>query len=130
MTVGPDLKNAVGSLFKIAATRMELFGLELVEEKERLLGMLLFGMLGFVFILLALMSATVLVGLFFWDTPYRFIVLLGLVLFHALAAMICFWYIRSRFLSSGMPFSATARALQDDARFLGRQIPEAPKDSP
>ncbi|NLY35327.1 MAG: hypothetical protein GX040_11525 [Alcaligenaceae bacterium] len=127
MTVRHDLKNAVGSLCKIMATRIELLGLELAEEKERMLGMLLFGLLGFVFFLLALMTATVFVGLYFWDTDYRFTVLLGLVLFHVLATLACFLYIRSRFIRSGLPFSATAKALQDDAKFM-RNIASAVKE--
>lgn len=130
MTVRHDLKNAVGSLFKVAATRMELFGLELAEEKERMLGMLWLSMFGFVFFLLALMSATVLVGLYFWGTEYRFVVLLGLVLFHTLAALACFFYVRSRLIRKQLPFSATVKALQDDARFMNREAPVVKKDRP
>ena len=130
MTIRHDLKNAVGSLFKIAATRLELFGLELAEEKERMLGMLLFGMLGFVFFLLTLMSATVLVGLYFWSTEYRFAVLLGLVLFHALATLVCFLYIRAHFIRSSLPFSATVNALQDDAQYMKRTTPAVKEDRP
>lgn len=130
MTVRHDLKNAVGSLFKVAATRMELFGLELAEEKERMLGMLWLSMFGFVFFLLALMSATVLVGLYFWGTEYRFVVLLGLVLFHALAALACFFYVRSRLIRKQLPFAATVNALQEDARFMNRQTPAVKKDRP
>ncbi|MDY0271600.1 MAG: phage holin family protein [Advenella sp.] len=130
MTVRHDLKNAVGSLFKVAATRMELFGLELAEEKERMLGMLWLSMFGFVFFILALMSATVLVGLYFWGTEYRFVVLLGLVLFHTLAALACFFYVRSRLIRKQLPFSATVKALQDDARFMNREAPVVKKDRP
>ena len=130
MTVRHDLKNAVGSLFKVAATRMELFGLELAEEKERMLGMLWLSMFGFVFFLLALMSATVLVGLYFWGTEYRFVVLLGLVLFHTLAALACFFYVRSRLIRKQLPFAATVNALQEDARFMNRQTPAVKKDRP
>ncbi|NLY63764.1 MAG: hypothetical protein GX070_02250 [Alcaligenaceae bacterium] len=126
MTVRNDLKNVLGSLLKIGATRVELFGLELSEEKERMLGMLLFGMLGFVFVLLALMTGTVLIGLYFWETEYRFMVLLGLAVFHVLAAFACFFYIRSRFLQVAMPFSATVKALQDDARYIASQNPKGP----
>lgn len=130
MTVRHDLKNAVGSLFKVAATRMELFGLELAEEKERMLGMLWLSMFGFVFFILALMSATVLVGLYFWGTEYRFVVLLGLVLFHTLAALACFFYVRSRLIRKQLPFAATVNALQEDARFMNRQTPAVKKDRP
>lgn len=130
MTVRHDLKNAVGSLFKIAATRMELFGLEVAEEKERMLGMLWLSMFGFVFFILALMSATVLVGLYFWGTEYRFVVLLGLVLFHTMASLACFFYVRSRLIRKHLPFSATVKALQDDAQCLRGNTAAATEERP
>ncbi|KMQ80791.1 putative transmembrane protein [Candidatus Burkholderia pumila] len=87
LSPGP-LRRIISSAFAIFETRLELIGIELQEEKERLIGVLFLGLAAMMLALMALISLTVLIALFFWDT-YRWQALGGITLLYALIAIGC-----------------------------------------
>ena len=81
-TQGP-LRRIVSSVFAIVETRLELIGIELAQEKERLIGVLFLGLAAMMLSMMALITLTVLVAIAFWDT-YRWQSLVVITLVYAL----------------------------------------------
>ncbi|AIL60826.1 membrane protein [Pseudomonas alkylphenolica] len=65
---------------------VELFGIELQEQKARTLGLLLFAGLALVFALLLLVALSALVLVLLWDS-YRLAGIVGLCVFYGVAAL-------------------------------------------
>ncbi len=122
-----SLRGVLVSVLGIAGTRLELIGLEVAQEKERLVG-LLFTVLAAAFALsLAVLLATFLVIAHFWDS-YR---LTAIGAFVVLYAVLGGWLITGlkRELAAHPPlFSATLAELEKDRAALraGMQRGEPP----
>jgi uncharacterized membrane protein YqjE len=86
-THGP-LRRIVSSVFSIFETRLELIGIELAEEKERLIGVLFLGLAAMMLAMMALITLTVLIAIAFWDT-YRWQSLAAITVAYALVAVLC-----------------------------------------
>jgi uncharacterized membrane protein YqjE len=86
-TQGP-LRRIVSSVFAIFETRLELIGIELAEEKDRLIGVLFLGLAAMMLTMMALITLTVLVAIAFWDT-YRWQSLAMITVAYALLAVLC-----------------------------------------
>lgn len=86
-TQGP-LRRIVSSVFSIFETRLELIGIELSEEKERLIGVLFLGLAAMMLTMMALITLTVLIAIAFWDT-YRWQSLAAITAVYILAAIVC-----------------------------------------
>jgi uncharacterized membrane protein YqjE len=84
---GP-LRRMIGSVFAILQTRLELIGIELAEEKERLLAVLFVGLAAMLFATMALITLTALIAVLFWES-YRWQSLLALAVFYLIAALVC-----------------------------------------
>src|SRR6201989_210117 len=84
---GP-VRRLFGSFFSILQTRLELVGIELAEEKDRLLGVLFLGLAAMMLTTMALIALTALVAIAFWDT-YRWQALAGITLVYAIAGLVC-----------------------------------------
>jgi uncharacterized membrane protein YqjE len=84
---GP-LRRILSSAFAIFETRLELLGIELQEEKERLIGVVFLGLAAMMLTMMALITLTVLIAIFFWDT-YRWQSLAGITAVYALTAIGC-----------------------------------------
>jgi uncharacterized membrane protein YqjE len=84
---GP-LRRILSSTFAIFETRLELLGIELQEEKERLIGVLFLGLAAMMLTMMALITLTVLIAIFFWDI-YRWQSLAGITLAYVLVAAFC-----------------------------------------
>jgi uncharacterized membrane protein YqjE len=82
------LRRIASGVLAIAQTRLELLGIELAEEKERLLLIMFLGLAGMLFSLMALITLTALIAVTFWDS-YRWQSLAVLTLAYALAAIWC-----------------------------------------
>jgi uncharacterized membrane protein YqjE len=82
------LRRILSSTFAIFETRLELLGIELQEEKERLIGVLFLGLAAMMLTMMALITLTVLIAIFFWDT-YRWQSLAGITLAYVLVAAFC-----------------------------------------
>lgn len=96
---------------------VELFGIELQEQKTRTLQMLLLAGLALVFALLLLIGLSVLVLLVFWDN-YRLQAAIGLCLFYIAGSAFCAWRLHLLVSIEDSPFSATLDELARDRERL------------
>ncbi len=109
---GP-LRRLVGSAIGLLQTRLELVGIELAEEKERLLGVLFFGLAAMMLAMMALVSLTVLIAIAFWDS-YRWQSLAAITALYALIAAACALKARADVREAPTMFEATLTELEKD----------------
>ncbi|HTJ93770.1 MAG TPA: phage holin family protein [Pararobbsia sp.] len=109
---GP-LRRIVGALLGIVHTRLELLGIELSEEKDRLLAALFVGLGAMLFATMALIAFTFLVAAAFWDT-YRWQSLAILCGVYLLIAIVCALVARHRLRTAPLMFQATLSELEKD----------------
>jgi uncharacterized membrane protein YqjE len=114
------LRRIIGSVFAILQTRLELVGIELAEEKDRLLGVLFLGLAAMMLATMALIALTALIAIAFWDT-YRWQALAGITAVYAIAGLACASSKKTATCSANRdPADATAcpaSALENLARF-------------
>ncbi|WDD96481.1 phage holin family protein [Burkholderia sp. FERM BP-3421] len=116
---GP-LRRLLGSVFALLQTRLELIGIELAEEKERLLAVLFLGLAAMMLATMALISLTVLIAIAFWDT-YRWQALAGLTSLYAIAGLVCALKARAGLRDAPSVFETTLNELEKDrALFRGK----------
>ncbi len=119
-TRGPRLADAVARMFGTLAEglgqRVELFGIELSEERARLVGLLLGALAVAVLALLGLLSLNLLLVLAWWRARVRVVALLS-VLYLGCALGLALW-LRARLRSAPTPFAATIEELRADADAL------------
>ena len=109
---GP-LRRLVGSAIGLLQTRLELVGIELAEEKERLMGVLFLGLAAMMLATMALISLTVLVTIAFWDT-YRWQSLAAITALYAVGGIVCALKARSGLRAAPTVFEATLAELEKD----------------
>jgi len=97
----------------ILQTRLELVGIELAEEKDRLLGVLFLGLAAMMLTTMALIALTALVAIAFWDT-YRWQALAGITLVYAIAGLVCALKARSGLRNAPMVFESTIAEFEKD----------------
>lgn len=95
-------------------SRIELFAIELGEERQRLQTLLLFGLVALLFGLLALGSLTALIVILFWEMG-RWQVLTLLSLLYAGVAAYCVYRLREALRNAPPPFSATRAEFAKDS---------------
>lgn len=98
-------------------SHVELFGIELQEQKARTVSLLLFAGLALVFALLLLVALSALVLILVWDT-YRLAGIFGLCLFYLLAALFCGLRLKAAIFDESSPFHATLEELANDRERL------------
>ncbi|PXW24254.1 phage holin family protein [Paraburkholderia caballeronis] len=109
---GP-LRRIIGAVFSILETRLELIGIELAEEKDRLIGVLFLGLAATLLATLALIALTALIAIAFWDT-YRWQALAGITAVYALAAIVCGVKARQGLRNAPLMFQATLNEFEKD----------------
>jgi uncharacterized membrane protein YqjE len=109
---GP-LRRILSSVFSILQTRLELIGIELAEEKDRLLMVLFMGLAAMMLATMALIALTALIAIAFWDT-YRWQSLAGITVVYAIAAIVCGVKARSGLRNSPIIFEATLNEFEKD----------------
>jgi uncharacterized membrane protein YqjE len=97
--------------------RIELFGLELAGERQRLVDLLVSAVAMGVAVLLLALSLNALLLALFWDT-HRVAVAAGLCGVYAAAACACFVWHRRRRRRPTPPFSGTTSVLARDQEAL------------
>ncbi|MHA3904668.1 phage holin family protein [Castellaniella sp. WN] len=142
--LGRAFSDLAAQVAALAGTRLELFGLEARDAGDRLLCRLAALLAAAVFLLLALLVATLALALVFWPTEYRFLALSLLALLYAvLGAGLAGWLIH-RLRHDPDPFAVTAEVLREDAGALagtaeppahgggpsGRAVASPPQDDP
>lgn len=116
---GP-LRRIIGSVFSILATRLELIGIELAEEKERLIGVLFLGLAATMLAGMALFTLTALVAIAFWDT-YRWQALAAITAIYAIAAIVCGWKARQGLRNAPLIFQATLSEFDKDRELFRKR---------
>jgi uncharacterized membrane protein YqjE len=107
------LRRIFGSVFAILQTRLELIGIELAEEKDRLLGVLFLGLAAMMLATMALIALTALIAITFWDT-YRWQALAGITAVYAIAGLACALKARNGLRNAPMVFEATIGEFEKD----------------
>lgn len=95
-------------------SRLELAGIELAEERQRLLWLLLLGLLTMLFGLLALVSLTALLVVLLWDVVGPWQTLAVLFLLYAGVTGYCVFRLRAAVENAPVPFSATRAEFEKD----------------
>jgi uncharacterized membrane protein YqjE len=109
---GP-VRRIIGSVFAILQTRLELIGIELAEEKDRLLAVLFLGLAAMMLATMALIALTALIAITFWDT-YRWQSLAAITAVYALAALFCALKARHGLHNAPIIFEATLNEFEKD----------------
>ncbi|WP_322056860.1 phage holin family protein [Paraburkholderia sp. J63] len=113
---GP-MRRLLSSAFAMLHTRLELIGIELAEEKERLLGVLFLGLAAMLLAAMALIALTALIAIAFWDT-WRWQALAGITVVYALGALFCALKARSGLHNAPLVFQATLEEFEKDREIL------------
>ncbi|RPQ98938.1 phage holin family protein [Pseudomonas aeruginosa] len=113
----PSLRRFGAAFLGLLHGHVELFGIELQEQKANTLRLLLFAGLALVFALLLLLGLSLLVLIVFWDTN-RLAAALGLCLFYVIGSLFCGWRLYQSINDESSPFSATLEELANDRERL------------
>ena len=111
-----ELGNAV---LAVVGTRLELFSIELSEQKESIVKLLCLSFGALLCLSLALLILTLTLALFFWHTEYRYVALGVAVLVYAAAGLFmqrAVW----NMLRGPLPFEASIEELRHDMACLKR----------
>lgn len=109
---GP-LRRIIGAVLGILHTRLELLGIELSEEKTRLVGAMAFGFAAMLFGSMAFVLITFLIVALFWDS-HRWEAIGILSASYLLIAILCALIARHRLLSAPLMFQSTLAELEKD----------------
>jgi uncharacterized membrane protein YqjE len=113
----PTARRLGAAFLGLLHSHVELFGIELQEQKARTVSLLLFAGLALVFALLLLVGLSALVLILVWDT-YRLAGIIGLCLFYLLAALFCGLRLKAAIYDESSPFHATLEELANDRERL------------
>lgn len=108
-----SLSQIASSVLSIAKTRLEIFGIELAEEKERVLATLLLSLVALMVGMLALVSVTALIVILFWDS-YRWQPLAILSAIYVLIAAFCLLRVKNAVNDAPPPFETTRAEFEND----------------
>lgn len=114
-----SLRSIGPSLLALLRTRLELFGIEVAEERARLATLALLALAGALCVAMALLIFNVLVLAWFWDT-HRIAAIVCLIALYALAGVACFVNLRTRLAARRPLFEATMTELKSDLEALAR----------
>jgi uncharacterized membrane protein YqjE len=116
---GP-LRRMLSAMVALWHARLELIGIELAEERERLVAVLFLGLAAGIFAMMALISLTALIAVAFWDT-YRWQVLAGITVVYFIGALICALKARSGLYGAPIFFQATLHEFEKDRDMFREQ---------
>ena len=114
---GSSSRRLGAAVLGLLHSHIELFGIELQEQKARTVSLLLFAGLALVFALLLLIGPSALVLILVWDT-YRLAGIIGLCVFYSLAALFCGLRLKAAVFDESSPFHATLEELANDRKRL------------
>jgi len=103
----------LSSLYALLQTRLELIGIELAEERERILAVVFLGLIAVMFAMMALISLTALIAVAFWDS-YRWQVLAGITGVYGIVALLCALKARSGLHDAPIVFQSTLDEFEKD----------------
>ena len=116
-STGATGKRLVAAVLGLLHSHIELFGIELQEQKGRTLKLLLFAGMALVFALLLLSALSGLLLVLVWDS-YRLAGIIGLCVFYCLATLYCAVRLKAAVFDESSPFSSTLEELAKDRERL------------
>ncbi|MEE1923700.1 phage holin family protein [Pseudomonas sp. 148P] len=116
-TPGSSSRRLGAAILGLLHGHVELFGIELQEQKRTTLNLLLFAGLALVFALLLLTALSALLLVLLWDT-YRLAGIIGLCVFYGAAALFCALRLRAAVYDELSPFRATLEEIAKDRERL------------
>lgn len=114
-----SLRSVGPALIALARTRIELFGIELAEERGRAASLAFNGALALLFAGLALLMANILILAICWDT-HRYQAIVGLMVAYAAGALYLVMRIRGALAARPAMFEATLAELKADLEAVNR----------
>ena len=114
---GSSSRRLGAAFLGLLHSHVELFGIELQEQKARTVSLLLFAGLALAFALLLLVGLSTLVMIVFWDT-YRLPAIIALCVFYVLACIFCAIRLRAAIFDESSPFHGTLEELANDRERL------------
>jgi len=108
-----SLKRMAGTLLVIFQTRLELFSIEMEEERLNIKQMLLYASIALLFFALAIILLTAFVVVVFWDS-YRLQVLASFAGLYFVAGLLAWNALHRVANKKSQLFSASLAALADD----------------
>lgn len=127
MTLRQSSSALFAALIQLVQNRVELFGLELAQEKDRGLRLFTQAAIAVVFLLLSAAVLTFLIIAIFWETPYRLWALGLLGLGYGLIGIIMLLRVKSNMASFHHAFTATIDELRRDANMFANTVESASK---
>lgn len=122
MTLRQSASALLAALVQLVQNRVELFGLELAQEKDRGLRLFTQAAVAAIFLLLSAVVLTILFVAFFWETPYRLWALGLLGLGYGLVGLVMLLRAKSSVTSYQHAFNATVEELRRDAQMFSSMI--------
>jgi len=113
------LSGIASTAVALLRTRLELATVEFEEERERIKSMLSLIVVATVFACFAVVTLSILVIAYFWDT-HPLAAIAGVAIFHALIAGGALLALKQQGQAHGQPFAATLAELERDAEALRR----------
>ena len=115
--LSPTVSRLWGSVLEGLHLRIELFSLELGEERRRLTGLALSALIAVFALFMVVLSLNLLLLALFWDTHRVAVAAASCALYVLLAAAAWIYHVR-RSRRQASPFAATSAVLADDERAL------------
>ena len=122
MALRQSASELAGSIVQLVHNRVELFGLELAQEKDRSLRLFTQAAIAAIFLLLSTAVLTFLCVAFFWETPYRLWVLAALGLGYGLIGLVILLRAKSHMASFQHAFSASVDELRRDVQIFSNTV--------
>ncbi|WP_322996346.1 phage holin family protein [Castellaniella sp.] len=123
------LQDLTSQTLALVVTRLELASLEALQVRDRLLCRLAVLLLSAIFILLALLVATLAFALWAWPTEQRYVALACMAgLYAVLGLGLIGWLVRQS-RRDAPPFSVTLDVLRQDAQVLHPEAGAAEHDA-
>ncbi len=117
LTPGPSMQRLGAAALGLLHSHVELFGIELQEQKERSVQTIVLAGMALLAGLLLLMGLSALL-LIAAGEAYRLHAILCLCLVYGLALLLCVWRLRRLLCNTAPPFSATLAELARDRERL------------
>jgi len=114
MTIRGALGGAAGDLVSILRTRLEIFSLELAEEKSRVACLAGMALAAALCLFLALLVFSMFIAALFWDTAYRLLAIGLTAGVYAVAGVVLAWLLARRLREDDAPFAVTVEELGRD----------------
>jgi uncharacterized membrane protein YqjE len=115
--IGASLRGLATGTFALLAGHVELIGVELQEERQRVVELAVLGACALVLFGMALLLATLVIVIWLWDS-YRLESAIALTILYGALGACAVYLMRRKLASHPNPFAATVAELEKDRENL------------